>query len=200
MALESAATTTTAKPSRTRSYLLFGILGLMIIALAYDYKVARPNVEQAYEDLVAFNMQVNADPSDMVTPEMVAEMLGKTPTRTFKDMSDFVEVYSWRGGLFFKSHDLYVAYRVTPLGTLMARTSKFNYDAHREVYEEVYARMGVELPYVEAEDGRYESPVPSSMAAMPMDPQLAVDSGDASVIAVVQDAESIPTVELALQE
>ncbi|WP_145343979.1 hypothetical protein [Rosistilla ulvae] len=188
------------KPSRARSYILFGVLGLMIIALAYDYKVARPQVEQAYEELVLLNIHVNADPTDKVTPEMVSKALGKTPSRTFKDMTDLVEVYSWRGGLFFRTHDLYVAYRETPLGTLMARTSKFKYDDHMAVYEDVYARMGVGVPNVEAVDAEFESPTPSALGDMLPDPQLAVDNGDASVIAVVEDAETIPAVELALQE
>lgn len=195
--------TAAAKPSRTRSALLFGLLAVMIGALAYDYKVARPSVELAYTQLVDLNIAVNADPNDKVTPERVAEALGKSPSETFKDLSDTVEVYSWRGGLFFRSHKLYVAYRVTPLGTLMSRTSKFSYDKHAEVYEEVYAQAAAaEANRSEFADGAAGSDGAISRIPEP-DPADFVAENPDVVVAVAPEGKpqsGLPAIELVSQD
>ncbi|QDV68124.1 hypothetical protein Poly24_18320 [Rosistilla carotiformis] len=197
MSVETSNSMEPKKASRTRSYILYGVLGVLIVAIAYDYKVARVGVEKAYNDLVVLNIDVNADPDNKVTPELVAQTLGKNPSKTFDDMNDLVEVYSWRGGLFFKTHKLYVAYRRTPLGTLMSRTSKFNYDAHAEVYEEVYAqaeryakavaehrrRIESDPDYVYPEPGMEEPREPTPPQELPNEQVLATPVASAQVLA-----------------
>lgn len=124
-----------ASTSNKRSIVLFVLLAIMIVAITYDYKVARPAVEQAYDSVVQRNIEINADPTAMLTPEIVADLLAKTPVSKFQDGVDQVEVYAYSGGLPFKPHNLYIIYRDTPSGLLMSRAAKFVYDSHHEIYD-----------------------------------------------------------------
>ena len=47
-----------ANGSRGRLFVLIGLLALALFALWYDYKVARPAVEQAYERIAAKNADI----------------------------------------------------------------------------------------------------------------------------------------------
>jgi hypothetical protein len=94
---------------RLRLTLLFTMLGLLLFALWYDYEVARPAVEQAYESIAEINLQINTSPRAMTGLD-VRQALGKLPAGTFTVGPYQVEVYAWVAGLPFRSHEVYVVY------------------------------------------------------------------------------------------
>jgi hypothetical protein len=95
-----------------RLVILFSLLGLMVVALAYDYKVARPSVTAAEATVADLNREVNAfGGTKAMTNIDVQKALNRKPTRTFTVGSYQVEQYSWRSGLLFRSHNYYAVYR-----------------------------------------------------------------------------------------
>ncbi len=94
---------TSAAPTSTsplRLLMLLGLLGLAVFALWYDYKVARPNVEQAYETISALNQKINETASfSRMTNLEVQQALGRQPSSTFLDGDFTVEAYRWAHGM-----------------------------------------------------------------------------------------------------
>ena len=118
-----------------RSLILFGALALMLCALGYDRLVARPGVELAYDKIAAEYEIENAKGDRFMTNEMVSKMVGGLPARTFNDpKGEFVEVYSWRAGLPFKTHDLFVVYQPVGDKQQFVRLSKFVYDQTDQIF------------------------------------------------------------------
>jgi hypothetical protein len=94
-----------------RRWILFLFLGVMLIALWYDRKVARPNVEAAYHQVERLNEDVNSRVGHkQVTNQDVQKALGTPPSRVYQEGGYTVEVYSWRAGLPIKTHDYYAVY------------------------------------------------------------------------------------------
>jgi hypothetical protein len=98
-------------PSRI---VLYAILGLLIVALGYDFLVARPGQQAAAEKLNAFMpdqsggaMISNAEPTSY---EQVIEAIGVEPSSSMEGPTYFMDQFSWRSGLPWRSHDLYVIY------------------------------------------------------------------------------------------
>jgi hypothetical protein len=96
---------------------LFSVLGLLVVALAYDFLVARPGQAGAAEKVRALmtdaggaGMISNAEP---VNHEQVREALGCEPTSTEERETCYIERFSWRSGLPWRSHDLYVIFTKT---------------------------------------------------------------------------------------
>lgn len=87
------------------------LLATMLFALWYDYYVARVAVLAAYEQISQKNVEMNraSGRTSMVNTDVQA-ILGKTPSRTFNEGPYRIEVYSWIGGLPFRTHDLYAVY------------------------------------------------------------------------------------------
>ena len=97
--------------SRTRTFVLLGLLGLMLFALWYDYKVARPAVEDAYARIGKLNADINSQAGNKyMTNVDVRNELKRSPIRTFSEGGYLVEVYGWRAGLPIKSHEYYAVY------------------------------------------------------------------------------------------
>lgn len=93
---------------------LYSILGLLIVALTYDFLVARPGQKAAAAKINAFMpdqsgsaMISNAEPT---TYEQVIEALGVPTTSPEEGATYFMDCFSWRSGLPWRSHDLYVIY------------------------------------------------------------------------------------------
>lgn len=125
--------TSSATPSRRRRNILLAILGLLLIGLVYDFAVARPAVEKAYTSLTEKNDEFNAVAKHQAMGEAeTREVLGREPSRTFKDGDLHVEVYSWRSGLPFRTHDLFVVYRPVQGQNLLVRLTKFAHDSERD--------------------------------------------------------------------
>ena len=99
------------RASKTRTFVLLGLLGLMLFALWYDYKVARPAVEDAYARIGKLNADINSlAGKKYMTNEDVRNELKRSPIRTFSEGGYLVEVYAWRAGLPIKSHEYYAVY------------------------------------------------------------------------------------------
>jgi hypothetical protein len=92
-------------------WFLLGLLALMLAALWYDYKVARPAVEDAYERIARLNSEINSRPGKMfMTNKDVQNELKRTPIRQFSEGGYMVEVYGWRSGLPTNTHNYYAVY------------------------------------------------------------------------------------------
>ncbi|QEG01688.1 hypothetical protein Mal15_57660 [Stieleria maiorica] len=112
-----------------RKILLYGLLGLMVAALAYDYLVARPAVNAAYDQITDASMTANRKGAGFLSNEQVRELIGKQPVHTFKDGRYTVEVFHWPGGLIVKPHKLYAVYMKNGDSLMFNRHAKFVYEA-----------------------------------------------------------------------
>jgi hypothetical protein len=103
--------------ARKRSLVLLGILVLLLGALWYDYKIARPKVEFAYEAVGKVNSEYNAYAGKKyLTEKEVQTILNRQPASFIDHGTYHVEVYSWRSGLPIRSHNYYAVYSAgTPL-------------------------------------------------------------------------------------
>ena len=175
-----------------RQLVLLALLGLLIIALVYDYKVARPGVQEGYDKVVKLSESMNrigfasseeeeeeeeandesdpdADPEadedseddvnydkrELVTPERVAEELGKKPASSFEDGEEHVEVYTWRSGLVVKTHKLFVSYRKSGDGLIFDRATPWIYESSSKIKGPATVIDADPEDYEESED--YES-------------------------------------------
>jgi hypothetical protein len=131
---DQSTTTSENTSGNTRTKILFGILGLTLAALAYDYCVARVGVDSAYDQIRQRSVEVNADKTTMFTNLDVRELLDKEPSETFNDVNgDMVEVFSWRSGLPFRTHDLFAVYKPSAGKKMFYRHAKFNYEESKAV-------------------------------------------------------------------
>jgi len=133
--------------SRLRLSLLFSLLGLALFALWYDYKVARPAVEQAYQRIAAMNHEINSAATHrLMTSVDVQTALGRSPSKTFISGDYTVEAYRWNAGLpieldglsgdespsiGLKTHDYYAVYRKTGPEFALVTHFKFGLDLER---------------------------------------------------------------------
>ena len=126
------------KPSsgNRRQTILLVVLGLFIIAIVYDYKVARPAVDAAYDNLLAEYNRANASSTDFLSPGEVHEILNKTPASKFADGDDEVEVFAWQSGVPLRPHKLYVAYGDSKRGPMMQRHTKYFYESKKTISRE----------------------------------------------------------------
>lgn len=101
--------------ARMRRYALYLLLVLMLVALWYDRKVARANVESAYDRIERLNDAINAEKSrKQLTSKEVRAALDTTPARVFTESGYQVEIYSWFAGLPFKTRAYYAVYSGAP--------------------------------------------------------------------------------------
>jgi hypothetical protein len=142
-----------AKTSSRRLFLLIGLLALALFALWYDYKVARPAVEQAYERIAAKNDDINTNAEQhRMTNADVQGALGRTPSETFLNGKYTIEAYRWsagmpielRGlngddspGIGLKTHDYYAVYRKD--GPQLSFVTHFKFDLDNEYFVEKVA-------------------------------------------------------------
>ncbi|MGE0755752.1 MAG: hypothetical protein AB7F89_01080 [Pirellulaceae bacterium] len=91
--------------------MLFALLGLALFALWYDYKVARPAVEAAYDTIEKYNGEVNTTAGRAyVTEKEIQEKLGRAPDNTFTEGPYHIEEYNWRAGIPIRTHKYYAVY------------------------------------------------------------------------------------------
>ncbi|MCS7467211.1 hypothetical protein NZK35_11210 [Stieleria sp. ICT_E10.1] len=112
----------------TRKTVLYVLLALMVVALGYDYLVARPAVNAAYDQVTEASMEANRKGAGFLSNTDVRELLGREPVQTFEDGRYQVEVYQWRGGLVVKPHKLYTVYMPNGDGWMFNRHAKFVYE------------------------------------------------------------------------
>ena len=127
------------KPRQTglatfRRAFLYVVLALMICAIVYDYVIARPAVRLAYQRIETESRVVNAaGGAGFLSSTDVQELLDKQPTETFMDGSDYVEVFTWTGGLPGKPHKLWAVYKTNADEKLFYRHAMFVYEGSDDV-------------------------------------------------------------------
>lgn len=151
------------KGSKGRLFFLIGLLALALFALWYDYKVARPAVEQAYERIAATNDEINsAAEHRRMTSVDVQTVLNRSPNATFVSGHYTVEAYRWRAGMpiefrgfngndspgiGLKTHDYYAVYRKDGPELAFVTHFKFDLDA-----DELAEKPIVSMPGDDAAD------------------------------------------------
>jgi hypothetical protein len=117
-----------------RQTILLLVLGLLAVALVYDYKVARPSVDAAYDKIAEKSMDVNSKSTETLTNVGVRELLVMEPSDSFEEANgDMVEVFSWRSGLPIRTHNLYAVYKKNGDDWLFHRHSKFLHESSTDV-------------------------------------------------------------------
>lgn len=149
--------------AKMRKLVLILILIALLAALAYEYIIARPSVERAYSSILAQYEQVNATASDPITNLEVHALLGKQPSRAFKDGPEQVEVFTWVSGFPLRTHNLYVVYRDIDGEQILVRHSKYAYDPGTPVYSANNAESFSEDPVQQQQDA---SDLPAQDSAM----------------------------------
>lgn len=94
-----------------RLTVLLGVLILAILALVYDYKVARPAIETAYAQVDKMTDQHNR--STLRRPvwnDDVQKILGRAPISVTTHPPYVVETYRFSSGLPFRNHEYYAVY------------------------------------------------------------------------------------------
>jgi hypothetical protein len=94
--------------------LLFGVLGLLVLALGYDYLWAR----KQHQEAVAVIESLIADPSaaqvvseaEPITAERIETAINRQPTEKSDGATYELHRYSWRSGLPWRTHNIYVIY------------------------------------------------------------------------------------------
>lgn len=95
------------------------ILALMIAALAWDWGMARPASEKAYQTISVMVEESAARPAEggQASPADVQKAIGREPTTTKDGGHYIVEEYHWIRGLPFKSYYVIVVYNKREGGT-----------------------------------------------------------------------------------
>lgn len=120
--------------ARMRKIVLGFVVIVALIALAYDYVIARPSVDQAYALISTRFDQLNASAGPALNNVDVRKLLRKQPSRIFRDGNDQVEVFSWIAGFPLHTHDLYVVFRGSEGPATLLRQSKFAYESSAFIY------------------------------------------------------------------
>ncbi|NNE01102.1 MAG: hypothetical protein HKN47_27620 [Pirellulaceae bacterium] len=118
---------------KVRKLILFSLLGIMVVALAYDYRIARPAVNTAYDIITTESEKMNKVGDSVFTNSDVQKLINKTPTSSFADGYDLVEVYSYNGGIPGRPHNLYAVYKPHGDKQMFYRHSKFVYERGTDV-------------------------------------------------------------------
>ena len=112
---------------RNRQTVLFVILVLGIIALIWEFRIARPNHEQAWdavEKMLESNYSAAGEVSN--TNEDVKQLIGKSPAQTIPKDYHAIEVYKWRRGLPILAYTVQVLYQKKTDGRLLLVNAKLN--------------------------------------------------------------------------
>lgn len=104
------------KSAWKRQLVLIAILAIMLGALYWDRKVARPNSEAKKEELDQLASARLATSDPQLSREEVAEALGRKPSNSREKDGYIIEKFSWRGGLPWRTYDVNVVYSKTKDG------------------------------------------------------------------------------------
>lgn len=101
----------TSKATLIRQLVLLGILAMLGFALYWDWGVSLPRFKADLEMLREKGESLAEQQGDsQLTPEAVAELLGRKPCEKFEFDENPVEVFCYRRGLPFQSYKLFVIY------------------------------------------------------------------------------------------
>lgn len=121
------------RAAKIRKLLLFVLLGIMMVALLYDYRVARPAVAAAYDQITDESRKRNATPGMTFSNKDLSELLGKTPTKEYEDGTDLVEVYDYTSGIPGRPHRLFTVFKRNGDAKLFYRHAKFAFETRQDV-------------------------------------------------------------------
>ncbi|MEM9643454.1 MAG: hypothetical protein AAF989_00560 [Planctomycetota bacterium] len=161
--------------SNKRQLILLGLLGVMLAALAYDFKVARAEVDKAYEAIEARNLQLMSDGAAMFTKEEIRNIVGFEPSETFEAGTSKVDVFAWQSGLPFRKHKLYVSYKPFKGEEIFFQQDKYTFEAIESETTVVVDGEGVDVGAPVAEEATAPAASYENLAA-----PAAADSSDDS--------------------
>ena len=97
--------------ARVRQTILLAVLALAVVALVYEFGVARPKSLAAW-DAINKLIKSNYDQPGEVknTNETVQAAVGKPPARTTDEGNQRVEIYEWRRGIPILAYSFRVTY------------------------------------------------------------------------------------------
>ncbi len=119
--------------ARIRRWLLFALLGVMVIAIVYDYVIARPAVAIAYDQITVESRFRNSQANQTFSNQDMHKLMGRAPSRKFQDGSHLVEVYDFTSGIPGRPHQLFTVFTVNGDSHLFYRHAKFAYETRHDV-------------------------------------------------------------------
>ncbi|QDT09882.1 hypothetical protein [Planctomycetes bacterium K23_9] len=119
--------------AKIRKTILFSVLLVGGVALAYDHLVARPAVAAAYDQITQESRKLNGQAGETFSNDDVRKLLGKEPAEEFRDGLEYVEVYDFSGGLPGCPHRLYAVFKTIGSSKLFYRHAKFKFESRYEV-------------------------------------------------------------------
>ena len=101
------------KGSSTRLTLRLVLLLIVGLGCAYEFGVARPNYQTAWEAVKVIDN--DSDPSNFTSKD-IDEEIGQEAFRTDDSMREdcIVKTYRWRSGLLVKNHDIHIVFSKFP--------------------------------------------------------------------------------------
>lgn len=117
------------KFASVRQRILLIILGLAVVALIWEYAVARPQSEKAWakvDELQTKNYSSGGEVTN--TNETVRETIGKTASARTEAENEVTEIYRWRRGLPVWAYEIHVVYSKTEDGQLLLKCAHLNSD------------------------------------------------------------------------
>jgi len=115
------------KVARTRQIVLLIILAFAILALIWEFKVARPQSELAWKEVDKLQMtNYSTDGEVTNTNETVRQVIGKAASEVSEVDHEVTEVYSWRRGLPLLAYKIYVVYDKRDDGRLLLNSAHLN--------------------------------------------------------------------------
>ena len=109
---DSSLPTKSNRPNRLRT-VLFTILALMVVAVAYDFLYARKQQQAAaarLDKLMSVSASGEIESAEPHTQDEVRKTVGRPPSEQIEDRHYLLETYRWRSGLPWRTHDIHVAY------------------------------------------------------------------------------------------
>ncbi len=106
------APTPSKETSPLRLILLLLVFGVLLACLLYDRTIARPTFEKATKIVLDLLDEKMPDPNHDggITQAEIQDLLGRAPTSVQQVENGLIELYSWRGGIPYRTYDLYVTY------------------------------------------------------------------------------------------
>ena len=140
---------------KLRLTILLALFGLAVLALAYDFLVARPGVERAYAKVNEASEAIAGTPLTRLKNTDVQELLGRQPSETYEDGSYTVERYGWAAGM--------------PVGMKGADSRSPGFGLRTHDYYALYSKSGTELVFqthfkFKLDDVRVESVTPTGIS------------------------------------
>jgi hypothetical protein len=118
---------------KLRLKILLCVFVVALVALGYDFLIARPGVVRAYDKVEKANVAVAGVPLERLTNADVQKLVGRQPSETYEDGPYTIELYSWTAGI--------------PVGVKGAESRSPGLGLRTHDYYAVYAKSGEDLVF-----------------------------------------------------